>query len=87
LLLGGRGGGALGYGDTDDVWAPEEKGPVDVGGATVMEARGDNHTCAVPGSGDVRCWGLGGHGRPGYGNTDEVGDDETPAEVGPVQLF
>ncbi len=36
----------------------------------------------------MRCWGLGGNGRLGYGNQDGVGDDpgETPASAGPVPL-
>ena len=34
----------------------------------------------------VRCWGFGGNGRLGYGNTDSIGDDEPPGAVGPVDL-
>ena len=34
---------------------------------------------AVAQSGDVRAWGAGGFGRLGYGNTNRIGDDETPA--------
>ncbi len=44
------------------------------------------HTCAVLGDGNVRCWGFGGEGRLGYGNTNTIGDDETPASVRPVDL-
>ena len=32
------------------------------------------------------CWGQGATGRLGYGNTDNVGDDEVPADVGTVDL-
>jgi alpha-tubulin suppressor-like RCC1 family protein len=44
------------------------------------------HTCALLQSGGVRCWGLGTFGRLGYANTENVGDFETPAEVGDVNL-
>ncbi len=32
--------------------------------------------------GAVRCWGRGTSGQLGYGNEDNVGDDETPESVG-----
>ncbi len=48
-------------------------------------AAGRFHTCAVL-AGAVRCWGYGGDGALGYGNTDSIGDDETPGSVGPVDL-
>ncbi len=32
------------------------------------------------------CWGYGGDGRLGYGNTSNVGDKQTPGSVGPVDL-
>lgn len=34
----------------------------------------------------MHCWGFGGSGRLGYGNTDSIGDDETPDTAGPVDL-
>ena len=49
-------------------------------------ATGKYHTCAILGDGSVRCWGYGGDGALGYGNTSNVGDDETPASAGPVNL-
>jgi alpha-tubulin suppressor-like RCC1 family protein len=36
--------------------------------------------------GTLRCWGDGEDGQLGYGNTDNVGDDEVPADVGDVPL-
>jgi alpha-tubulin suppressor-like RCC1 family protein len=78
--------GALGYGATDDIWIPLEAGPVDVGGAAVQVACGDYHTCALLDTGDVVCWGDGQYGALGYGNTVTIGDDELPADVGPVNV-
>ncbi|MGI8413381.1 MAG: hypothetical protein ACR2LV_08555 [Solirubrobacteraceae bacterium] len=49
-------------------------------------ATGKYHTCAILGDGSVRCWGYGGDGALGYGNTSNVGDDETPASAGTVNL-
>jgi hypothetical protein len=37
-------------------------------------------------SGNVRCWGNGTYGRLGYGNTNNIGDDETPGSVGDVNV-
>src|SRR5919199_4945 len=44
------------------------------------------HSCAVVSGGQVRCWGFAADGQLGYGNTRTVGDDESPASVGPVNL-
>ena len=83
--------GRLGYGSTDSVGDDEPPGsvaPVDLGSgrtATAISAGGD-HTCAILDGGGVRCWGFGGAGQLGYGNTDTIGDDEPPGLVGPVDL-
>lgn len=82
-------GGRLGYGDTDDVGAeqaPAAAGSVDVGGTVVQIDAAQSHTCAVLDTGAVRCWGDGFQGKLGYGNTNNVGDDETPASIDPVNL-
>ena len=83
--------GALGYGNQRDVGngdAPSTAGPVDVGqGRTVTAmAAGDNHTCALLDTGQVRCWGDNQMGQLGYGHKDFIGNDETPATAGPVDL-
>ena len=47
---------------------------------------GGGHTCALLDNGRVRCWGYGSLGELGYGNTDDIGDNELPGSVGPVSL-
>jgi len=83
-------GDAVGYGNGRDVGdneTPSSAGDVEVGGGTVAAvAAGGHHTCAILDSSAVRCWGLGGLGQLGYGNTEDVGDDEAPASAGDVEL-
>ncbi|MCR9165314.1 MAG: RCC1 domain-containing protein [Nannocystaceae bacterium] len=73
--------GQLGYGNTDSIGDNELPSAVGVVPLEV-EARGvwagGNHTCIVTGTGSVRCWGEGTHGRLGYASQDDIGDDETP---------
>ena len=60
---------------------PSSTDVVQLGGlATSVEAGGD-HTCAILEDGRVRCWGYGGSGALGYGNTNTVGDNEHPGDV------
>ncbi len=80
--------GQLGYGDTvsiGDDELPTAAGvvPLDVDARGVWA--GGNHTCIVTDAGSVRCWGQGANGRLGYGDTVNVGDDETP--MADVELF
>lgn len=51
----------------------------------VIEA-GGVHFCGITVDHDVRCWGLNDVGQLGYGNLSPVGDNETPADVGAVDL-
>jgi alpha-tubulin suppressor-like RCC1 family protein len=84
------GDGALGYGNRTSIGddeTPGSVGPVNFGGHNVTAiAAGDVHTCALLDDGTVRCWGFGANGRLGYGNTQSIGDNETPADAGPVFL-
>ena len=84
------GDGALGYGNTTTIGddeTPGAAGPVDARrrAHAVAIAAGNVHTCAILDDGTVRCWGFGGDGRLGYGNTSSIGDDETPARSRPRQ--
>ncbi len=83
--------GRLGYGNTNDIGddeTPVSAGPVDFGaGRGVVElAAGEGFSCAILDDGTVRCWGLNSSGQLGYGNTNNIGDDETPSTAGPVNL-
>jgi alpha-tubulin suppressor-like RCC1 family protein len=81
--------GQLGYGHTEFVWAdeiPGGAGPVDLGGPAVQVSAGGFHTCAILEGGDVVCWGKGLNGRLGYGNSENIGNDEVPADAGTIDL-
>jgi alpha-tubulin suppressor-like RCC1 family protein len=78
--------GRLGYGNVRDIGddeAPASAGAVDLGaGRTALSvSAGEHHTCALTQDLRALCWGFGGNGELGYGNTSNVGDDETPADV------
>lgn len=80
--------GRLGYGNADNVLSAASAPAVDLGPgrtATAITA-GASHTCAILDDGSVRCWGNGVSGRLGYGNQASIGDDETPAAAGPVDI-
>jgi alpha-tubulin suppressor-like RCC1 family protein len=49
-------------------------------------ALGDNHTCVLLTSGDVRCWGNNQFGQLGLGNTNNLGDDEAITSVPPIKF-
>ena len=56
------------------------------GRTAVSISAGFDHTCAVLDNGTVRCWGEGNDGRLGYGDTTDIGDNEAPGSVGPVNI-
>ena len=82
--------GLLGLGSTENIGddeLPSSVGLVDIGGSgTVALSAGSLHSCALSSTGSVRCWGLGAQGQLGHGNTETIGDDETPRTVGSVQV-
>ncbi|MEJ7894452.1 MAG: hypothetical protein WKF94_17615 [Solirubrobacteraceae bacterium] len=85
------GDGRLGYAAKANVRDPGAAGPVDVGGPAKAITADAAHTCALLVAGSVRCWGYGGggelrDGRLGYGDTKNIGDDETPGSVPAVKL-
>ncbi|MEX0598668.1 MAG: hypothetical protein WD512_19450, partial [Candidatus Paceibacterota bacterium] len=44
------------------------------------------HSCILTANGKVKCWGYAISGALGYVNEDRIGDDETPAAVGFVDI-
>ncbi|MCP4447942.1 MAG: hypothetical protein GY811_21795 [Myxococcales bacterium] len=81
--------GRLGYGSeesTGDTAVPSALPTVDVGHPVSSVALGGFNTCALSPQGQVSCWGLASLGRLGYGNTDRIGDDETPSTAGTVDI-
>jgi alpha-tubulin suppressor-like RCC1 family protein len=81
--------GQLGYGAVNTIGddeVPADAGWVDLGGDAVRISAGWSHTCAVMSGGGVRCWGNALNGRLGYGNGERIGDDETPASAGDIDL-
>jgi cysteine-rich repeat protein len=81
--------GRLGYGNQTSIGddeAPATAGDVDVGGPVKQIAAGSFHSCALLETGAVRCWGTAFSGQLGYGNTNNIGDDETPASAGDVDV-
>ena len=83
--------GQLGYGHRNNVGddeSPASAGNVNVGGTVTVTqiAAGDQHTCALLDTGNVRCWGANISGQLGYGHRNNVGDDESPASIGNVNV-
>ncbi|MEQ1701925.1 MAG: hypothetical protein ABMA25_17590, partial [Ilumatobacteraceae bacterium] len=74
--------GRLGYGSTANIIDPSIAGVVAMPGGrpAIALAAGSAHTCALLDTGRVTCWGSGSGGRLGYGNTNDIGDNETPAQ-------
>ena len=84
---GGGQQGGLGYGDTADVGDElGEMPPPDLalGGAASAIAAGGFHACALMSDGAIRCWGFGGYGQLGYGDTATIGDE--PGEMPPPSV-
>lgn len=84
MCWGDAASGILGSQSTEDIGdneRPIDGVRVDLGGAPAASlSAGSQHTCALMESGDLRCWGLGLRGRLGYGDEENVGDDEAPGE-------
>jgi hypothetical protein len=76
-----------GVGDLGDNELPSSYGNVDLGISvtTLSEGFMNLHTCALGSS--LRCWGRGWNGVLGYGNVNDIDDNETPASAGPVPYF
>lgn len=78
--------GQLGVSSELDVHAPEDVGLVQVGRSVREVYAGAFRTCVITSSSTVRCWGLNDRGQLGYGHTENIGDDESPASAGDLAL-
>lgn len=80
--------GRLGYGDENDVGGlpGDQVAAVALGDAARQIAVGRAHTCALLDTGAVRCWGDNAFGQLGRGDRINIGDDETPEQVGDVEI-
>jgi alpha-tubulin suppressor-like RCC1 family protein len=81
--------GQLGYGNTLNIGndeLPSSVGVVQVGAAvaTLTESTAQFHVCVLTTANNIRCWGNGADGRLGYGNVNNVGNNEVPSFVGDV---
>ncbi len=77
--------GQLGGNAEVDVLSAAAAPEVDVGPVGRLAA-GAEHTCAILTDRTVACWGAGTNGRLGYGDINDVGDDEAPRAAGAVDL-
>lgn len=83
------GNGRLGYASKNNIGDDEAAGTggaVSLNGAAATITAGGSHTCALLTDGSVRCWGFGRNGRLGNGSRSDIGDNETPGSIGPVNL-
>ena len=71
-------------GDDETVF---DAGNVDLGTVTITDiALGNDHTCALLSTGNIRCWGDNGNGQLGYGDNLDRGDDEAIDTLADVSL-
>ena len=81
--------GQLGYGHSQNIGDAErldEVSFVDVGGSVISMALGWDHTCVLLDGGGVKCWGRNHYGQLGLGHTEDIGDDEMPSSIDPLNL-
>jgi alpha-tubulin suppressor-like RCC1 family protein len=90
VCWGANNTGQLGYGHTDNIGddeLPDSAGTVELGGLATQIAAGANHTCAVLASRELICWGQNNYSQLGLGTSVTIGDNETPADAGPVPVL
>ena len=79
-----------GQGNAEDIGddeLPSAAPDVDVGGGVVVDVDvGSVTTCVRFDDGGIKCWGRGDHGALGQPGLMEIGDDETPASIGMIDV-
>ena len=86
---GDNSNGQLGLGRTDaigDDELPSSVSAVDLPERAIQIATGNSYACALLESGKLLCWGNNRFGQLGLGHTDNIGDNETLADVSSVIL-
>ena len=81
--------GQLGYGHTDvigDDENPSSVANVDVEGTVTKITVIDQHSCALLAGGGLKCWGANFKGQLGYGHHFTIGNNESPASAGNLDL-
>ncbi|MCA9697892.1 MAG: hypothetical protein KC431_10245, partial [Myxococcales bacterium] len=89
LCWGANGSGQLGLGNANTIGddeVPSSQLPVGLPNAAAQLALGLNHSCVLLVDGDVMCWGDSSVGQLGYGNTDNIGDNESASTPGQVVI-
>ena len=59
---------------------------VDLPEPAIQVSTSGEHSCAVTETGKLYCWGHNSTGQLGYGNKEDIGDWESPASAGAVEL-
>ncbi|TXC75222.1 hypothetical protein FRC91_13245 [Bradymonadales bacterium TMQ1] len=81
--------GQLGLGHTHHLGkaeVPANINPVNVGADVLDISAGKFHTCALLEGGQLKCWGRNQAGQLGQGHTDNLGDNEHPADIKPIDV-
>jgi alpha-tubulin suppressor-like RCC1 family protein len=81
--------GRLGYANLKNIGKdepPSSAGDIKLGGKARQVVMGQFHTCALLDTGKIRCWGSGILGQLGYEGNENIGDNETPASAGDVNV-
>jgi alpha-tubulin suppressor-like RCC1 family protein len=81
--------GQLGYGNENNIGdseLPDTAGLVSIGADVLQIGLGSEHTCVLLENNSIKCWGASLIGQLGYGNANDIGDDELPSDVGTVEV-
>ena len=84
-----NGNGQLGYGHVNTIGDnefPNVSGNVSLGDPIVQVTAGLSHSCAMTMTGAIRCWGNSTYGQLGAGNVLQIGDNEVPSSVSPIDV-